>query len=75
MKLTTYLLALVLFAGFCLLQPSSAQSNSTTSTNSTTTDATTTTTAAPTTVHRKYFTIRNLRYKTVRRIHVNKKSG
>ncbi|KAH8363469.1 hypothetical protein KR084_010738 [Drosophila pseudotakahashii] len=78
MKLATYLLALVLFAGFFLLQPSSAQTNSTDTTNTTTTTTaatttTTTTTAAPKTVHRKHFTIKNMKYKVVRKIH--KKSG
>ncbi|XP_043651446.1 uncharacterized protein LOC122618917 [Drosophila teissieri] len=76
MKLTTYLLALVLFAGFFLLQPSSAQTNSTTSTNTTTTEATTSTTSTtPKTVHRKHFTITNLKYRTVRKIRVNKKKS
>lgn len=72
MKLATYLLAVVLFAGFFLLQLTSAQTNTTTTEAS----ATTTTTATPSTVHRKYVTVRNLHYKIVRRIHVNKnKSG
>ncbi|XP_039494153.1 uncharacterized protein LOC120453484 [Drosophila santomea] len=76
MKLTTYLLALVLFAGFFLLQPSSAQTNSTTSTNTTTTEATTSTTSTTAkTVNRKHFTMHNVKYKVVRRIRVNKKNS
>ncbi|EDV53544.1 uncharacterized protein LOC6554253 [Drosophila erecta] len=74
MKLTTCLLALVLFAGFFLLQPSSAQTNSTTSTNTTAPGASpaNTTSTTPNSVHRKHFTIRNVQYKIVRRIRVNK---
>ncbi|KAH8347202.1 hypothetical protein KR059_006574 [Drosophila kikkawai] len=71
MKLATYILAVVLFVGFFLLQPTSAQTNTTTTEASTTT---TTTTATPSTVHRKHFTARNIHYKIVRRIRV-KKSG
>ncbi|KAH8293800.1 hypothetical protein KR054_004762 [Drosophila jambulina] len=71
MKLVTYLLAVVLFAGFFLLQPASGQTNDTTTEASTTT-TTTTTAATPRTVHRKHFTARNIHYKIVRRVHVNK---
>ncbi|KAH8367044.1 uncharacterized protein LOC110176557 [Drosophila serrata] len=74
MKLATYLFAVVLFAGFFLLQPSSAQTNTTTTEASATT-TTTTTTATPSTVHRKHFTAHNIHYKIVRRIHVNKKKS
>ncbi|KAH8247013.1 hypothetical protein KR032_006822 [Drosophila birchii] len=73
MKLATYLLAVILYVGFFLLQPTSAQTNTTTTEASETT--TTTTTASPSTVHRKHFTARNIHYKIVRKIHVNKKSG
>ncbi|XP_037720535.1 uncharacterized protein LOC119553920 [Drosophila subpulchrella] len=81
MKLATYLLALVLFAGFFLLQPSSAQTNSTTTTNTTstteasTTEASTTTTTATSaakTANRKHFTITNMKYKVVRKIKTKK---
>ncbi|XP_016943929.1 uncharacterized protein [Drosophila suzukii] len=72
MKLATYLLALVLFAGFFLLQPSSAQTNSTTNSTTEASTTTTTTTASPRTVNRKHVTITNMRYKVVRRIKVNR---
>ncbi|KAH8306191.1 hypothetical protein KR018_003660 [Drosophila ironensis] len=80
MKVTIYLLAVVLLAGFLALPASGADTNTTdtNTTTTTTTEASTSTSTTSTTaktVNRKHFTIKDVHYKIVRKIHVNKKKS